>query len=91
VRELDVAGSAVEGALSRIKLVIDRSSCIDGVKGAMESEDYEAAARFISTYMHLNPRAAALEQGQVRCAHPHHRHSHNSIKTNVLPKHSAKL
>jgi len=64
VRELDVAGSAVEGALSRIRLVMDRSNCIDGVKAAMESEDFEAAARYVSTYLQLDGQAAPLEEGQ---------------------------
>ena len=46
VRELDVAGSAVESALSRINLIMDRADCIEGVKTAMDTEDYEAAARY---------------------------------------------
>mmetsp|Transcript_26 Transcript_26/g.78 ORF Transcript_26/g.78 Transcript_26/m.78 type:complete len:746 (+) Transcript_26:194-2431(+) len=65
VRELDIAGSAVEESLSRINLIIDRSNCIDGTKSAMETEDYEAAARYISTYSQLDGKTRVLEDGQT--------------------------
>lgn len=65
MRELDIAGNAVEEALSRITLIIDRSNCIDGVKSAMDTEDYEAAARYVSTYGQLREESKELEEGQV--------------------------
>eukprot|EP00899_Mesostigma_viride_P022766 jgi/Mesvir1/3674/Mv14963-RA.2 len=57
VRELDVAQSRVHSTIVRISAILDRSNCIDGVKSAMQGEDYEAAARYIETFLELDNSA----------------------------------
>lgn len=59
VRELDLAQSRVQETLNRIDVIVDRSSCIDGVKTALESEDYEAAAKYVETFLTLDKEFSA--------------------------------
>mmetsp|Transcript_32816 Transcript_32816/g.77788 ORF Transcript_32816/g.77788 Transcript_32816/m.77788 type:complete len:739 (+) Transcript_32816:153-2369(+) len=67
VRELDTASNNVREVLSRINLVMDRSNCIETVKLAMESEDYETAAQNIATYSQLRIKAdQSMDEVQVR-------------------------
>ncbi|XP_058105024.1 conserved oligomeric Golgi complex subunit 4-like [Magnolia sinica] len=56
VRELDLAQSRVQSTLSRIDAIVERANCIDGVKKALESEDYESAANFVSTFLQIDAK-----------------------------------
>ncbi|XP_050237946.1 conserved oligomeric Golgi complex subunit 4 [Mercurialis annua] len=56
VRELDLAQSRVNVALSRIDAIVERGNCIDGVKNALESEDYEAAANYVQTFLQIDAK-----------------------------------
>ncbi|KXZ41619.1 hypothetical protein GPECTOR_358g126 [Gonium pectorale] len=59
VRQLDLVQGRVQGVLNKINLILDRTNCINGVQSAMETEDYEAAAHYISSFMELENRMAA--------------------------------
>lgn len=54
VRELDFAQSRVKSTLRRLDAIVERGSCIDGVKKALESEDYEAAANYVQTFLQID-------------------------------------
>ncbi|MCO5587203.1 hypothetical protein L7F22_041150 [Adiantum nelumboides] len=54
VRELDHAQSRVQSTLTRIDAILERANCIDGAKQALDSLDYESAAKFIETFLHLD-------------------------------------
>ncbi|KAG0501331.1 hypothetical protein HPP92_001403 [Vanilla planifolia] len=54
VRELDVAQSRVESTLSRIDAIIERSHCLDGARRALESEEYDSAARFVHNFLQID-------------------------------------
>lgn len=54
VRELDLAQSRVQTTLARIDAIVDRTNCIDGVKQALEVEDYETAAKYVETFLQLD-------------------------------------
>ncbi|KAF6159622.1 hypothetical protein GIB67_034584 [Kingdonia uniflora] len=54
VRELDLAQSRVNSTLSRLDAIVERGNCIEGVKKAMEIEDYEAAARFVQKFLQID-------------------------------------
>jgi hypothetical protein len=54
VRELDLAQSRVQATLSKIDAIVDRTNCIDGVKQALEVEDYETAAKYVETFLQLD-------------------------------------
>ncbi|KAJ7280500.1 hypothetical protein O6H91_Y371800 [Diphasiastrum complanatum] len=54
VRELDLAQSRVQATLARIDAIEDRSNCIEGARQALQTEDYEAAAKYVETFMHLD-------------------------------------
>eukprot|EP01018_Ginkgo_biloba_P012353 Gb_28119 [translate_table: standard] len=56
VRELDVAQSRVQSTLARIDAIVERGNCIDGAKQALESEDYEAAAKYVETFLQLDAK-----------------------------------
>ncbi|XXG66915.1 hypothetical protein AAC387_Pa06g0376 [Persea americana] len=56
VRELDLAQSRVHSTLSRIDAIVDRSNCLDGVKKALDTEDFESAARFVQTFLQIDAR-----------------------------------
>eukprot|EP00249_Psilotum_nudum_P021597 c28167_g1_i1 orf=66-2351(+) len=76
VRELDLAQSRVQATLGRIDAIVDRANCIDGAKRALESEDYEAAAKYVETFLHLDAeysdtiaaREASGEEGRKETA-----------------------
>jgi hypothetical protein len=54
VRELDSAQSHVQMTLAHIDAIIERASCIDGARQALDSLDYESAARFVQTFLQLD-------------------------------------
>lgn len=56
VRELDLAQSRVHSTLSRIDAIVERSSCLDGVKKALDAEDFDSAARFVQTFLQIDSR-----------------------------------
>ncbi|XP_057977299.1 conserved oligomeric Golgi complex subunit 4 [Malania oleifera] len=56
VRELDLAQSRVNETLSRIDAIVERGNCIEGVKKALESEDYESAARYVQTFLEIDAK-----------------------------------
>ncbi|KAJ4847456.1 Golgi transport complex subunit 4 [Turnera subulata] len=56
VRELDLAQSRVNSTLLRIDAIVQRSNCIDGVKNALDSEDYEAAANYVQTFLQIDAK-----------------------------------
>lgn len=78
VRRLDTAQTRVQETLGRINLILDRTSCINGVQTAMDQEDWESAANYISTFTELESKLSgsenvaetgqAEEQQQVGCA-----------------------
>lgn len=72
VRTLDLAQTRVQDALGKIKAILDRTNCINGVQAAMEAEDFEAAANYIGTFFELEAKmsvhssqyALAVDDGQ---------------------------
>lgn len=54
VRELDLAQSRVQNTLARIDAIVERANCIDGAKQALDGLDYESAAKFVETFLHLD-------------------------------------
>ncbi|CAM8938072.1 unnamed protein product [Rhodiola kirilowii] len=56
VRELDLAQSRVNDTLLRIDAIVERGNCIEGVKKAMESEDFESAASYVQTFLQIDAR-----------------------------------
>ncbi|KAF2324952.1 hypothetical protein GH714_021836 [Hevea brasiliensis] len=56
VRELDVAQSRVNTTLLRIDAIVERGNCIEEVKNALEAEDYEAAAKYVQTFLQIDAK-----------------------------------
>jgi hypothetical protein len=56
VRKLDLAQSRVQATLTRIDAIVERGNCIDGAKQALESEDYESAAKYVETFLQLDAK-----------------------------------
>jgi hypothetical protein len=56
VRELDLAQSRVNSTLLRIDAIVDRSNCIDGVRKALETEDFESAAKYVQTFIQIDAK-----------------------------------
>ncbi|CAI0476604.1 unnamed protein product, partial [Linum tenue] len=56
VRELDLAQSRVNTTVLRIDAIVERGNCIDGVKNALESEDYESAAKYVQTFLQIDAK-----------------------------------
>ena len=56
VRELDTAQSRIHATLARINIVVDRTAAINGVRAALDMEDYEAAARHVKAFLALEQR-----------------------------------
>ncbi|RVW37707.1 Conserved oligomeric Golgi complex subunit 4 [Vitis vinifera] len=54
VRELDLAQSRVNSTLSRIDAIVERGNCIEGVQKALETEDYESAAKYVQTFLRID-------------------------------------
>ncbi|GMI89880.1 Conserved Oligomeric Golgi Complex 4 [Hibiscus trionum] len=53
VRELDLAQSRVNSTLHRIDAIVERGNCIDGVKSALDAEDYESATNYVRTFLEI--------------------------------------
>lgn len=56
VRELDLAQSRVDDTLLRIDAIVERGNCLDGVKKALDSEDFESAAHFVQTFLQIDAK-----------------------------------
>ncbi|KAM1675417.1 hypothetical protein FF1_040947 [Malus domestica] len=54
VRELDLAQSRVKSTLLRLDAIVERSNCIDGVKQALDAQDYEAAANYVQRFLQID-------------------------------------
>lgn len=54
VSALDVAKGRVVECLQRVSDLMDLRTCADGVRTAMEQEDYELAARHIHKFLTLD-------------------------------------
>ncbi|MBA0648299.1 hypothetical protein Goklo_016050 [Gossypium klotzschianum] len=54
VRELDLAQSRVNSTLLRIDAIVERGNCIDGVKSALDAEDYESATNYVRTFLEID-------------------------------------
>ncbi|GFR44918.1 hypothetical protein Agub_g6003, partial [Astrephomene gubernaculifera] len=68
VRQLDLVQGRVQAVLTKINLILDRTNCINGVQSAMEAEDYEAAARYVASFMELEARLQAEEAAAATAA-----------------------
>mmetsp|Transcript_65552 Transcript_65552/g.207305 ORF Transcript_65552/g.207305 Transcript_65552/m.207305 type:complete len:758 (-) Transcript_65552:47-2320(-) len=58
VRQLDSAQQRAADTVTQISALVDRSNCVEGVRSAMEGEDWEAAAKYVSTFMQLETSAS---------------------------------
>ncbi|KAK9163994.1 hypothetical protein Syun_004896 [Stephania yunnanensis] len=56
VRELDLAQSNVHSTLARLDAIVQRGNCIEGAKKALETEDFEAAAKYVQTFLHIDSK-----------------------------------
>lgn len=56
VRELDLAQSRVNDTLLRIDAIVDRGNCLEGVKKALDTEDFESAANFVQTFLQIDAK-----------------------------------
>ncbi|XP_059624106.1 conserved oligomeric Golgi complex subunit 4 [Cornus florida] len=56
VRELDLAQSRVNDTLLWIDAIVDRANCIDGVKKALDAEDFESAAKYVQTFLQIDAK-----------------------------------
>ena len=54
VRELDLAQSRVRSTLLRIDAIVERGNCLEGVNKALETEDYESAAKYVQTFLKID-------------------------------------
>ncbi|KAB2077940.1 hypothetical protein ES319_A06G127600v1 [Gossypium barbadense] len=56
VRELDLAQSRVNSTLLRIDAIVERGNCINGVKSALDAEDYESATEYVRTFLEIDDK-----------------------------------
>lgn len=56
VRELDLGQSRVNETLLRIDAIVERNNCLDGVKTAMDAENFEAAANYIQRFIEIDSK-----------------------------------
>ncbi|KAJ0113210.1 hypothetical protein Patl1_00691 [Pistacia atlantica] len=54
VRELDLAQSRVNDTLLRIDAIVERNNCLDGVRTAMDEENFEAAANYVQRFIEID-------------------------------------
>ncbi|KFO24645.1 conserved oligomeric Golgi complex subunit 4 [Fukomys damarensis] len=65
VRQLDLAKNRLYQAIQRADDILDLKFCMDGVRSALRSEDYEQAAAHIHRYLRLDKSVIELSrQGQ---------------------------
>lgn len=72
VRELDVTKSRVVACLQRANDIIDLKKCTDGVKKALEDEEYEQAAAHIHRYLNIDAASLQLSSDPVEGSSLHH-------------------
>jgi hypothetical protein len=65
VRELDLAQSCVNSTLLRIDAIVNRSNCIEGVRMAFETEDFESAAKYVQTFLQIDTKYKASGSDQT--------------------------
>ncbi|CAI9764122.1 unnamed protein product [Fraxinus pennsylvanica] len=63
VHHLDLAQSRVNDTLLRIDAIVDSSSCLDGVRKLLQSEDFESAASYIQTFLQIDAKRLHLISG----------------------------
>ncbi|XP_003737789.1 conserved oligomeric Golgi complex subunit 4 [Galendromus occidentalis] len=56
VKQLDLAKSMVAQSLQRVDDIMDLKACTDGVKTALQNEDYEQAAAHVHRFLGLDQR-----------------------------------
>ncbi|KAL6057907.1 Golgi transport complex subunit 4 [Balamuthia mandrillaris] len=61
VRELDLTRERLKTTIHKVNDIIDVKNCVNGVKAAMEKEDYETAASHIQRYLNIDK--SVLEEG----------------------------
>ncbi|CAG9463045.1 unnamed protein product [Pedinophyceae sp. YPF-701] len=61
VRALDSAQSRARQALSRVQAVQRRASCVDGIRSALATGDFEAAADHVKSYRDLEADTALVQ------------------------------
>ncbi|PQQ16052.1 conserved oligomeric Golgi complex subunit 4 [Prunus yedoensis var. nudiflora] len=54
VRELDLAQSRVKSTLLRLDAIVERGNCLDGVKQALDAQDYESAAKYVQRFIQID-------------------------------------
>jgi hypothetical protein len=62
VRELDTAQSRINGTLESIDYIVSRTNAVDGVQQALQTEDYEAAAQYVSTLLQSEDKYGKVHQ-----------------------------
>lgn len=69
VRHLDHLQTRVQGTLSLVNLILERTNCVSGVQQALANQEYELAGEFIKNFLqleqHLSPDAQTMDVGQV--------------------------
>lgn len=66
VRELDLAQSRVRSTLHRIDAIVERGNCLDGVLRALDTEDYESAARYVQTFLQIDAQFKDSGSDQIQ-------------------------
>ncbi|KAH7524725.1 hypothetical protein FEM48_Zijuj06G0150000 [Ziziphus jujuba var. spinosa] len=56
VSEHDLAQSRVNSMLLFLDAIVERDNCIKGVKRALETEDYKAAANYVQTFLRIDEK-----------------------------------
>ncbi|VFQ76094.1 unnamed protein product [Cuscuta campestris] len=56
VRQLDLAQSRVNDTLHCIDAIVHRTSCLDGVQKALDSEDFESAANYVQSFLQIDTK-----------------------------------
>ena len=62
IRQLDTAKSRVHSTLERIGVIVDRGNAVDGVRKALDDEDFETAATCLKSYFELEDKQHESEQ-----------------------------
>lgn len=56
VRELDLAQSRVNSTLLHLDAIFERGNCVEGLKRALETEDFESAANYVRTFTQIDEK-----------------------------------
>ena len=54
VKQLDFVRNRVQSTIQRVKDIIDLDKCLEGVSSAMNSEDFESAAKYVRRYQTID-------------------------------------